>query len=285
MLLGKMSLGGAPLTQMFSGGNHTAVACFLTSLVIVGISVPNDAFARKPCSPDIKNLPRVTTTKYGKPLTDLVEVNVHGETFRVPVGYLVTWPITRSQECEKFGCDGTPSPIRIALPFSFWMPNGRFVEKGVVSSFRQPCESGRPTPDADAYVVKVVLRWPFLPDAKSKLDELSPPSKAAMLAGRGAAYPWKVEPKNEFGLTKYYRSKVSYELEAPNYYGDDGDFIVDARCILTLQAICSAYLLSRSDNLVWRITFPAERIEDWREIANLSRDLMVDWHESEGAVP
>jgi len=264
---------------MFNGVNHIAAACLLTLLAVVGVSSPSEAFTSKPCAPDIEQLPRVTTTKYDKPLTDPIEVNVHGETFRVPVGYLVTWPITRSQECEKFGCDGTSSPERIALPFSFWMPDGRFVEKNGVTNFRQPCENGRPAPNADAYVVKAVLRWPFLPEGESKFDEFSRPSKSTILAGRGATYPWKVEPKNESGLTKFYQSRLSYEQKAPDYYGDDGDFVVDARCILTLQAICAAYFLSRSDNLVWRVTFPAERIDDWREIANLSRKLMVDWHE------
>lgn len=97
-----------------------------------------------------------TKTSDGVPLDEPIRIRVQNSLFRVPAGYLWTWPRPEMRD-------------RInewdSLAFDFWMPSRRYPEVSPISypGF-QPKEIGRPSAAADAYVVKVRQLRPVGPN-------------------------------------------------------------------------------------------------------------------------
>ena len=251
-------------------------------LCLLNLTLCDSARARERCAEDLEKQPRTVTTRYGRPLTDLARISVRGEVFELPIGFLSSWPSTQYEECEMFICEseGSSTSDKYVLPFTFWMPTRRFVETDEIHDIRVPCETGRSLPDTNEYIVKASVLWPFIPGATSKFEKFLVPPLHEKLARKEHSEFWEIEYIDDLGLTKYYQNKGAYDLKLPRYYGDDGDLVVDAHCALHLQRMCITYFMKRSDNVVWRVLFPVERIGEWKEIADVSLHFASTWREA-----
>jgi hypothetical protein len=208
-----------------------------------------------------------TPTFRGVPLSEPITIEAQGRLFRLPLGYLETWPYR----------EGVGQVIRRSnLAFAFWMPSRRYPEVEAASNpgFR-PREASRQAPAAGDSVVKVRL---VQFEASKHPRYISPRRKFenyTSILGKD-----KFEFRERFGLLEFWMPAGPNAFI--NYREIDGTqpaVLLD--CTKPGDAIpiplCSGDVHFAQDDLAFFILFSREDIRRWREIVMTARELILSW--------
>lgn len=124
-------------------------------------------------APDQPRQPYLTDARPGQPpfrtrgehgpyrLDEVATIDHHGTRYRIPVGYVQGMYGGDSAYDAAIGGSGLEVAGIPAL--SFWIPDGRPVERYSPGQYQQFCEPGRPPPAAHEYAVGVEVLPPVTP--------------------------------------------------------------------------------------------------------------------------
>lgn len=237
------------------GAERILVAC----AVLLSVSAPAGAEERR------------THTPTGVPLDQPIAIEVEGQRYSIPAGYLEIWP--KPEHLRRV------SQFRF-LAFAFWMPDRRFpeVEPIYTPSFR-PREPGRSNPGADEYLVKVALvRFDV-----SKRPRLLTPRQQFENHTRSGLDGFEL--RERFGLLEFRRKgEEDGETTFINYRELEGEQPTLKLQCTSLQSpapnpSCAGEVYFRDLDMQFGIHFSRNDIERWRENVTAARDLIVRWRQ------
>jgi hypothetical protein len=259
-------------------------------ILIAILSCFNQAWAEIfPCEPKISihNPIQTHTNVYEVDLAQPYYMHLSGTWFKIPFGYsqdVKPWDYHYKEKPK-----GTNFVKTEGVFLRFWMPSLRWYEAGEDSNpFNpRPCENGRPQPTLNEYLVNIDLKWSWKPGYKASGN--IGVSKDIETAVRGTNFSMEKAPR-EFSLIKhgtYFMSegkKIIY-----SYYFSEPNF--DPQIFLSCDSaddppdgssfdLCKGTIFYKKESLEFDISFPSDKISEWKTILATSKTMLEQWREA-----
>ena len=234
------------------------------------------ATAAPACPPSISpGQPITIISPDGVKLTELITLKTSDRMYRIPFGYLSPWPMPQvlghTIQTNTFG-------------IAFWMPSLRYPERDVVLiAEKRFCESGRPSPGPENFVIKV--RFSPLPMGMYDVPpgthgEITPLRRFQNQTRGSDVWPKVSEMSIQNGLLKY-EPKIDRPIRM--YFrhvpGSDTEILLscshpDQR---VLNPLCDGYFYHPVSGLYFSMTFPRDVLPSWKLMVKATRDLLSRW--------
>ncbi|MGR3715575.1 MAG: hypothetical protein ACU0B1_02360 [Thermohalobaculum sp.] len=223
------------------------------------------------CPDGNEALARVTATTYRVSLSDTYAMEIAGQPFEVPIGYLRPWPPRQFYRNQPFRS-------RKGFQFSFWMPDGRMPEVDTwFTVMNRPCEAGREQANEERFIVDVTYK-PIGPNtdfdksdfngefALSNLQKILDNIDLIQIGDM-----IEVRPKN---------FQVYWIINSP-----DASFDAAVACVKVGKApnqLCTGDVWFHGDDFALYLVMPRDSIDVFSDAAKLARRLIGEWRQ--GAV-
>lgn len=212
-------------------------------------------------------------------------VNPRGVWLKVPYGHLWDWPRGfHARMADKNPDNPIPKgfgEIPRKFSFAFWMPDLRMPERDTGDiPCMQPCEDGRPKPEAHQYIVRARLSWPWLENYKEARLILPDSVRESRLRryNRKTAYTDEIH-----GLTRIRPYPTPTGVPGFDFYntpfGSSPHLELRSASIHAKypNPLCAGDIWWPDERLMLYLRFSKHNLEDWRKIAEGARTLAHRW--------
>lgn len=220
----------------------------------------------------IENMPRVTTSKDGVPLSKPVRYKVFGELYDVPIGYNGgSSSYIKLEKGMKKGLEGEVIETTRGFGFSFWMPSLRYPERTKKPTFFKSCEQGRPKPVSGQSVVLASFDKP-----KTENGITRTPRKIFEIAKARN----KVATEEAFGLLRF-RFGDGPWLGETYISKQNAEYEVRLKCLDVKFKVpnpgCNGVIYDGVTGYLYKVRFSRDEIANWSLVIDGIKKLLASW--------
>lgn len=223
------------------------------------------------CPPGNEDKPRVTATTYGAPLSETFRMEIAGQQFAVPIGYLRPWPPPQFYRSQPFRSSK-------GFQFSFWMPDGRMPEVDKwFAVMNRPCEAGREQADKENFIVDGTYE-PIGPGTDIDRADFNDEFVLSNLK-KGLDFEQDVDVTllGEMIEIRPKNYQVYWIVSAP-----DAPFDAVVKCVEVRRApvpneLCRGDIWFHGDEYSLYLLMPKDNVESFSIAAGMARNLIHSW--------